>query len=97
MSTKHNWTKGDVLTAFYLYKYGCEDLHYSEERVLGLIGISKGSMKMAKQNFLALNGETYGALKNASKMGKQVYAEYNHLSQDVIRLEVVKYLRGKNE
>jgi hypothetical protein len=92
---KHRWSLEDNLVAFYLYKFGTKNLSYSEDLILDLLGISKGSMKMAKQNFLSLDGKNHGALKNASKMGKEVFEKYNSMDSEEISLEVTSYLEIK--
>ncbi|MDD4527344.1 MAG: hypothetical protein PHF25_04810 [Candidatus Margulisbacteria bacterium] len=89
----HSWTKEDVLVAFYLYKFQNQGLGYPEDSICKILGITKGSMKMAISNFAALDGNP--GLSNASKAAQRVYSEYKDVTQDVIKHDVVKYINRK--
>jgi hypothetical protein len=88
--TPHKWTKDDDIVAFYLYRFGTDDLNTSLEEIADYLGMNAGSLKMRIQNFQALNGA--GGLKNYAKLSERIYSEYGSLSKDEHRAEVKRIL-----
>ncbi len=73
----HHWTKNDDVVAYYLYRFGADELDLSLEEIAEKLDMSARSMRMRIQNFQALDGK--GGLSNAARLSKNVYAGYKML------------------
>jgi hypothetical protein len=81
----HKWTRNDDLIAFYVDKFGIDKLPNkpSEAEIAASLGIEPGSFKMRIQNFRALAGK--GGLEHFARQSKDVFEEYNSLSEPELR------------
>jgi hypothetical protein len=79
----HHWTESDDLAALYVYKFGVENLPYSQDEIALRKGIKPGSFRMRIENFRAIDGE--GGLDHFSKLSMGVYERYRNLSVAELR------------
>ena len=74
----HEWTKDELVVAFYLTKYGNKSIYLkSETDVAKHLGVSLGSLKMQMANFRYLLGDKKGSLTDYSRDQESIFNEYN--------------------
>lgn len=74
----HEWTKDELVVAFYLTKYGNKNIYLkSETDVAKHFGVSSGSLKMQMANFRYLLGDKKGSLTDYSRDQESIFNEYN--------------------
>jgi hypothetical protein len=74
----HEWTKEELMVAFYLTKYGNKNIYLkSEGDVAKYFGVSVGSLKMQIANFRYLLGDRKGSLSDYSKDQEMIFEDYN--------------------
>jgi hypothetical protein len=93
----HEWSKNDTILTLYVTKFGTKGIYLkSESDVSKFIGSSMGSLKMQMANFKFLMGFNQNSLSDFSKLQKEVFDEFNHLSQFDL-LKVVKKIIGQDQ
>ena len=85
--TQHQWTKKDDVVAFFLYKYGDEDLIFNTAAIADKLGMTKESLIARKGNFKYL--ETGKGLSHAAKASEEIYEKLKNVSKQKL-LEFVK-------
>lgn len=74
----HEWTKEELVVAFYLTKYGNKNIYLkSETDVAKHFGVSLGSLKMQIANFRYLLGDKKGSLTDYSRDQENIFEEFN--------------------
>lgn len=74
----HEWTKEELVVAFYITKYGNKNIYLkSESDVAKHFGVSLGSLKMQVANFRYLLGDRKGSLTDYSKDQETIFEEFN--------------------
>lgn len=74
----HEWTKDELVVAFYLTKYGNKGIYLKTETdVAKHFGVSLGSLKMQMANFRYLLGDRKGSLTDYSKDQENIFEEFN--------------------
>lgn len=74
----HEWSKDELVVAFYLTKFGNKNLYLKTEGdVAKAFGVSLGSLKMQMANFKYLVGHKNGSLTDYSKTQLEVFEEFN--------------------
>ena len=74
----HEWTKDELVVAFYLTKYGNKNIYLKTETdVAKHFGVSLGSLKMQIANFRYLLGDRKGSLTDYSKDQESIFEEFN--------------------
>jgi len=74
----HEWTKEELVVAFYLTKYGNKNIYLKTETdVAKSFGVSLGSLKMQMANFRYLLGDKKGSLTDYSKDQEMIFEEFN--------------------
>jgi hypothetical protein len=89
-ASRHRWSEGDDLVAFYLQRHGHARLPYTIARVAGRLGIPEGTLRMRIGNFKALDGP--GGLRNWAKQSERVYLENRDVDEPRLRERVLAYL-----
>ena len=86
----HTWRCNDDVLAFYLYRYG-EDNLISKDSVARYIGFNDtGSLNMRIGNFKAVDGQ--GGLRNWARLTEQVYNQYQNINQCTHRKQCFKIM-----
>lgn len=74
----HEWTKDELVVAFYITKYGNKNIYLKTETdVAKHFGVSLGSLKMQIANFRYLLGDRKGSLSDYSKDQETIFEEFN--------------------
>lgn len=77
----HEWSKEELVVAFYLTKYGNKNIYLKTETdVAKNFGVSLGSLKMQMANFRYLLGDKKGSLTDYSKDQEMIFEEYNGMN-----------------
>jgi len=88
----HEWTYEDQLLCFYHTKFGDRGFTGLYIRNISdlcrFMGVTPGSFRMQTQNFIALMGETHGALSDYSNLQKKVFNDWNGRSQTEMKNQV---------
>jgi len=88
----HEWSYEDQLLCFYHTKFGDRGFVGLYIRNLSDLckhmGVSEGSFKMQSANFVALSGDTHGALSDWSILQEKVFEDWNGKSQTLFKQEV---------
>lgn len=79
----HRWTEADDVVAFYVYRFGVENLARSVTDLARSRGIKPGSFRMRMENFQALDGK--GGLANWADQSEQVFHRYRDLDEEDLR------------
>ena len=82
---KHQWTVKDDVIAFFLYKYGEDDLLFDTAGIADKLGMSKDSLIARKGNFL----DTGKGLDHVAKKPVDVYEKFKNIPKGTF-LAVVK-------
>jgi len=80
---RHIWTKNDDIFVFYVTKFGDQNLDISEQEFGDRVIDNYNSLKMRKNNFLAIMGK--GGLEHFAKLSSEVYKEFQDLSEPQLR------------
>ena len=80
---RHEWSEADDLIAFYLYKFGTEQLPFDMPTIAERRGIKLGSMKMLIGNFKAYAGA--GSLGNSARQSVQAFEQYRDTPEPELR------------
>ena len=80
---QHSWSEADDLVAFYLYRFGTEQLPFDMPTIAEQRGIKPGSMKMRISNFKAYAGA--GSLGNIARQSVQVFERYRNMPEPELR------------
>jgi hypothetical protein len=76
----HEWTKEELVVAFYLTKYGNKNIYLkTESDVAKYFGVSIGSLKMQMANFRFLLGDKKGSLTDYSKDQEMIFETYSKM------------------
>ncbi|MBU1342386.1 MAG: hypothetical protein KKE44_26195 [Proteobacteria bacterium] len=89
----HVWTVKDDIIAFFLYKFGSDDLIFGIDAIASKLGISKDSLIARKENFKFL--ETGIGLSHVAEQSKQIHAQFKDVYLGVIK-EILYSNRNKN-
>ncbi len=80
---RHIWQESDYLAAFYLGKFGSENIPYSVEQVAENRGIEVGSFKRHMSQFQNLEAD--GNVDKYAKLSVSVYEQYKDKSEEELR------------
>ena len=80
---RHDWSEADDLIAFYLYRFGTEQLPFDMPTIAERRGIKPGSMKMRISNFKAYAGA--GSLGNIARQSVQTFERYKDTLEPELR------------
>ncbi len=83
---RHQWTDKDEVIAFFLYRYGDDDLMFKRCGIAKKLGMSKESLVAKEGNFKFL--DTGKGLSNASCLSKKIYEKYKNKPKDKHRIEI---------
>ncbi|MBT3303220.1 hypothetical protein [Desulfobacula sp.] len=76
---KHQWTKKDDVVAFFLYKFGDEDLIFDTAAIAEKLGMSKKSLIARKGNFKYL--DTGKGLSHVANSSESIYEKLKDVSK----------------
>lgn len=79
----HHWIESDDIKILYIAKFGYQNIPYSKNMLIEIIGISTGSFNYRLGNFKAIEG--VGAATHYAKLSKRVYDRYNHMDEKELR------------
>lgn len=79
----HTWLEIDDLKVLYITIHGYKNIPYVKNDIAEQIGVTAGSVSFRIGNFKAIRG--IGSATNYAKLSKQVYDEYNMLSEMELR------------
>jgi hypothetical protein len=74
-ASEHQWTDGDNLVAYHLYRLGANSLHFSKSELAEAMGMSSDSLDFKIANFKALDGK--GGLYGYSPQAERIYKQYS--------------------
>jgi hypothetical protein len=90
MGERHEWTETDDIVAFYLYRFGPDDLSLGIGEIGDRLGMGGGSLRMRIGNFRAIDG--HGGLGNAAIQSRRIYEAHSKSSKEELRAKVLSIL-----
>lgn len=91
MKERHKWSIVDNIIAFYLCKYGTNEINYTYNEISNKLGMSTDSLKMRGSNFKSLMEKGKG-LPDISEQTSKVFECFKDLDVNDFRELIVKLL-----
>ncbi len=79
----HSWSDDDNLIAYYLYRFGDDDLPVTKKELGDILGMRLGSLSYKVGNFKVIDG--LGNLDGYSLQAVRIYKQYHTLPDDQVR------------
>lgn len=87
---KHNWTYNDDVVAYFICRFGVDDLIFDLNGICRKLDVKPDSMNMRIGNFKALEGT--GKLINVAELSRKIYEDFKNTSKSKHIEEVKKIL-----